>query len=424
MTIVADLFATTSRLSTANKILATVGVIVAGTILSAIWSVQRNVAKLKRLNPNITSPQFSERNNVLVHKESIQVVSQMMEYWESSGEVKDRVDITKNMFNVALHIISSAAFGKQLDWVEDPTKIQAGHKRTFKQNLQFVVHKLTTYLATPKFMFKLPIQKLKDIKSNFDEFHQYMTELYLEAKKPENLNKSNLMSALVKASMNESEYSSLADDEHETTAGTLNYAFTLLASNPRIQERLHQEIVSVCGNEIPDYKHLNEIPYTFAVMNETLRLYPPVIAIPKVAVGEQTLGRYVIPDGSHVGIHAHGLHYNSKYWGPDPEKFRPERWFSDQECASSASKVRERISESTAIRSFFKFDRWAFVPFSEGVRSCLGRRFAEVEMLVVLIMVCQKYEFSVPNGDAALKSSNFITLKTTDHVTLRMNKRK
>lgn len=116
----------------------------------------------------ITSPQFSEKNNLLVHKETIQVVSQMMEHWESTGEINGEIDITKNMMNVALHIISSAAFGKQLDWVEDATKIQDGHKRTFKQNLQFVVHELINYIGTPKFLFYLPIPKLKELESNFD----------------------------------------------------------------------------------------------------------------------------------------------------------------------------------------------------------------------------------------------------------------
>jgi cytochrome P450 len=155
-------------------------------------------------------------------------------------------------------------------------------------------------------------------------------------------------------------------------------------------------------------------------MYEALRLYSPAEGIPKMAVGDQHLGDYVIPDGSYVYLHAFRVQYNPKHWGEDARIFRPERWFVDPQCASSAAYCYQKTSD-TVLKSFFKFTRYAFIPFSDGPRSCLGRRFAEVEFMTAIVELIRHLEFSVPIGtkqEELLKGDVTVTFRPTQPIEL------
>lgn len=168
---------------------------------------------------------------------------------------------------------------------------------------------------------------------------------------------------------------------HETTAGTLAFAFGLLALHPTAQERLYDEIKAVIGNGEFQYQMLNSMPFTLAIMYETLRMYPPVESIPKYTLAETTtLGKYVIPKDCLVDIHAFGAHFHPS-WGEDRFVFNPKRWFNDPVCADSASAT---LSDSASLKGFLKSYRYAFIPFSDGPRACLGKRFAEIEFMTCL----------------------------------------
>ncbi|KAH6587212.1 hypothetical protein BASA50_001345 [Batrachochytrium salamandrivorans] len=219
---------------------------------------------------------------------------------------------------------------------------------------------------------------------------------------------------------------------HETTAATMVYALTMLAAHPAAQQRMYEEITLVLKGGDPEYKHIHEMAYTLAVMNETLRLFPPVIGILKYVTNQQTLGKYTIPENTNISLHVSGLHYNPAYWGPDPTVFRPERWFSSPNCAKHATKTSEFFRDNAKSRtqpgqfefqthstdheeispndgatssstlqphlSIFSYNRFAFIPFSEGPRSCIGKRFAQVEFITTLALIVQKYTIHLPDG--------------------------
>jgi len=207
----------------------------------------------------------------------------------------------------------------------------------------------------------------------------------------------DLFSALLGASEDELDSGSgLSDEElignvfmfllagHETTGYTLCYSLGLLALYPDEQERLYQHIKGVMSNlsgivtGIPKYEDMGRFTYSLAVFYETLRLFPPVHGIPKIATEDTTLtvsnaegGKttFPVPSGTEVVCHFPGLHYNPRYW-KDPRKFMPERFLGD-------------------------WPRDAFIPFSQGARACVGRRFSETEGVAVITMLVSKYKVEI-----------------------------
>jgi cytochrome P450 len=160
-------------------------------------------------------------------------------------------------------------------------------------------------------------------------------------------------------------------------------------------------------------------------MYESLRMYSPVEAVPKMAVGDQILGDYVLPSTTNISLHTFFVQYSEEHWKPDPFVFRPERWFADPECAKSARICYDRTSDTT-LKSFFKYSRYAFIAFSDGPRSCLGRRFAEVEFMTAVVILVKSLEFKAPPGISAeelLKSKVTITYRPSQPVELFLSPR-
>jgi len=203
----------------------------------------------------------------------------------------------------------------------------------------------------------------------------------------------DLLSGLLDAAQDEpGSEAALSDDEligntfifllagHETTAHTLCFSFALLALYPDEQERLYQHIKEVMSslNGMPAYEDMSRFTQSLAVFYETLRLFPPVAAIPKVAAQDTTLtvsnvngGKttFPVPSGTQVELHVPGLHYNPRYW-KEPHKFMPERFLGD-------------------------WPKDAFIPFSQGARACLGRRFFETEGIAIMTMLVSRYKIEV-----------------------------
>ena len=113
---------------------------------------------------------------------------------------------------------------------------------------------------------------------------------------------------------------------YETSAGTLNWAWWLLAVNPAAED----ELLAEARNLLPSPEHvtqeaLTEMSYTQQVLEETLRLYPPVWLFTRRSIAEDSLERFDVPEGTDIYLSPYLLHRSAKYW-PDPETFRPERF--------------------------------------------------------------------------------------------------
>ncbi|ORY30708.1 cytochrome P450 [Rhizoclosmatium globosum] len=347
----------------------------------------------------IVAPAFSEQNNILVHAASTRIAQEMFASWDRN-KTGPRVQVSKDMTKFALAIISSAGFGIEFAWHDMNDKnVWHGHSLSFKNALEIVVQRAVAFAVMPKALKMLPFKWMKDTKKGYDEFNQYLDEL-LDREVPER--PKNIVEMLLKASQEDSS-AGLTRQElkgnafvlifagHETTANTLSYALALLAIHQDKQESLYKESINVLEeSQAPEYSDISKLTYALAVMNETLRHFPQPSTIPKYTADKTLiLGDTVLPPKTVLSFATAALHMHTDIWGPDASEFKPERWNEKKESMLG------------------------FLPFSEGPRACLGKRFAQIEFITLLTMISVRYKWYVPDGVAEKELLESGTLLTT-----------
>ncbi|TCD69149.1 Ubiquitin fusion degradation protein 4 [Steccherinum ochraceum] len=328
----------------------------------------------------ISGPAFTEPNNRLVWDETVSVMNDLFDnVWGDKKQVtiEHALEITMPL---ALFVIGAAGFGRRLNWKEE-LKAPPGHTMTFKDALYTVSDGIVTKIIAPKWLGSIS-PRIKRTLQAFDELEKYMVEM-IESRKGAVTKEQryDLFSSLLNANDGNADGIKLADREllgnifvfliagHETTAHTLCFALGLLALFPDEQDKVYEEILKVIpGDKNPTFQDLGALSYVDCVLNETLRMYPPVSYQHDFESHREPV-TFVVPKGAGISIHTVGLHNNPKYWD-EPEIFKPSRFQGD-------------------------WPRDAFLPFSGGVRSCLGRRFAELESIVAITMLVKKYKITI-----------------------------
>jgi cytochrome P450 len=153
----------------------------------------------------------------------------------------------------------------------------------------------------------------------------------------------------------------------ETTALTLAWAMYLTSKHPQAAERIRAEGQQVYGDRAPTAADYSALAYTRAVIQETMRLYPPIWGLIRVASKPDEIDGKEIKVGDRVVMFAYGVHHNPKYWD-EPEEFRPERFIGNQ----------KRVP-------------YTYLPFGGGKRSCIGGAMSQVENTLALSILLRKF---------------------------------
>jgi cytochrome P450 len=161
---------------------------------------------------------------------------------------------------------------------------------------------------------------------------------------------------------------------HETTASTLAWAWYLLAKAPWAELAVQREIESVCGDRPPTFEDVQGLVYCRAVVEETLRLYPPVAILARQARERDVIGRITVEPAAVVMISPWLLHRSPDLWDR-PNHFLPERFLGEARPST-----------------------YAYVPFAVGPRACPGMTFGLVESVICLATLAQRFRFRLPPG--------------------------
>ncbi|MBA2662751.1 MAG: cytochrome P450 [Bradymonadaceae bacterium] len=156
---------------------------------------------------------------------------------------------------------------------------------------------------------------------------------------------------------------------HETTANALSWTWHLLGQNPDCEARLHAELDEVLAGRTPTFEDLPKLVYTRMVIDESMRLYPPVPLVARMSHEADVISGYQIPPNLFIFICPYVTHRHPKYW-PDAERFDPER-FDPQNPIERP--------------------RFAYFPFLGGPRQCIGNTFAIMEAQLCLATIASRY---------------------------------
>lgn len=167
---------------------------------------------------------------------------------------------------------------------------------------------------------------------------------------------------------------------HETTATALTWTWTLLSQHPDVARKLQAEVDAVLGDRIPTFEDVPKLRYVAMVVQESMRLYPPVWVFERQALADDVILGYAIPKGTVVAVSPYVLHRNPRYWD-NPEGFDPERF-----------------SPETVAQSGDRRPKHAYLPFSVGPRQCIGNSFALMEAQLVVAMTARRFRPSLVPG--------------------------
>ena len=169
-----------------------------------------------------------------------------------------------------------------------------------------------------------------------------------------------------------------------------------MAKNPHIQTK----VIAECEKNNFNFSSFNSLasyPFIDAVINETMRLYPAGWVIARNSKVSDSVGNNFVAKNKVVAVCPYVTHLDQRWW-KNPHEFNPER-FLDQEQMD-------------------KLPRGAFVPFSIGRRNCIGSRFAQIEMMILIIEFFKKFTLSTQLGEVGVKG--FVTLKNAEPIIVKI----
>lgn len=187
---------------------------------------------------------------------------------------------------------------------------------------------------------------------------------------------------------------------HDTTALTLTYTWFLLSEHPDIERRVHAELADVIGDERPGMEHVRELEYLEWVIQEAMRLYPPVYTIFREPTQDFELSGYDVAAGTTLMLPQWGVHRSDRFYD-DPETFDPERWRPER------SKQRPRF---------------AYFPFGGGPRHCIGKHLAMLEAQLIVATTAQSYRLEFL-GETPLELMPSLTAHPRQEMRMRVERR-
>ena len=173
---------------------------------------------------------------------------------------------------------------------------------------------------------------------------------------------------------------------HETTANALTFTLHLLGNHPDIQQNIYDELIDIESQTDDIAEQLQKMTYTNAVLNESMRLYPPAWITDRENIEDDDFLGFKIKAKTLIGVSFYELHRNPKYW-ENPQEFNPERFLGEQKKVSNQY----------------------FYPFGAGPRMCIGLGFAMYEMSLTLSYIIKKY--TILSQNKHIQINPLITLK-------------
>ncbi|KAJ6785447.1 hypothetical protein PWT90_07109 [Aphanocladium album] len=434
-----------------------------------------------RHHRKLTSGSFNEANAALTFEEAVRQSESMLQKWTNGGEqgVRNEAErggeksnnkhgwllesVAEDVTKLTLHIINYIGFGLRMLWPGEKLpagtepelakflslKAPAGHHTSFVDatdvtHLKRLRNQLTNKDGPERLPFDIPKRAAQEARDYVKYCNELLDMRLAEAKqwRPEAKTSAvgmDLLGHLARTGHDDGREPDrrlilgnafiLQLAGHETTATAMHHIIILLACHPEMQRRMQKDVDSVVGDADPSTWEYSKVvnallgSHVGAAVYETLRLMPPVVAVPKKAAAEEVVTKdgqsYTIPKGMPVSLDVVGSAMNPRYWPTRAKQdgsgqtdicdWRPTRWLrtttkpegardtaaDDQGEEDDEEASYDKNVGPTSSEKLFRPVRGSFLAFSDGARSCIGRRVAQTEMMAALAVIFRKHSIEL-----------------------------
>jgi cytochrome P450 len=333
---------------------------------TGLWGVQGDEHREHR---KLLLPAF-HRDRVAGYRDDIVALTdRMLERWKPG----DTLELHDEFLALTARIATAILFGG-----EDSDDVdEAGPEHTAERIWELVASPLTQ--LAPYDLPGLPYRRFVDLVAIWD---RQMRNIIDRKRSSAAIGHADVLSSLILAT-NDDGRPAMTEDElvghvgslfgaaHETTASALTWTVFLLAQHPSVASDLVDELDGRLNGDPPSSDQLSDLPFLDHVVNESLRVIPPVPVTWRIAAEQVELRGHAIPAGTEVYASTYHTHHMPELFS-NAESFEPRRW--------------ENFHPST----------YQFIPFGAGPRRCMGDVFALVEMKIVLLMLLQRFRVQFP----------------------------
>lgn len=349
----------------------------------------------------IMQPAFHRERVAAFGGTMVRLTEAMLNSWDEKSRRGEPLDVAAEMHALTLRIVCQTLLSAE---VSSQTET-VGH--SLDELLSQVMNRTTGLLALPRWLPTPKNWRLKKARGALDQIIRGVISARLNGGRSE----GDLLDLLI-AARDEETGERMTDQQlrdevmtiflagHETTANALSWTLLLLSEHPTVARTFRSELAQVLGQRTPTVEDLPRLLYTGQVIQEAMRLYPPVWLFVRQVSNDDEIGGYHIPRQSYVMLSPYLTHRDPEFW-QNPEGFDPERFSAD----------RLRL-----------LPRFAYFPFGGGPRICIGNSFAQMEAQLVLASIAQRFELErLPGSRIELYPS--VTLRARSGIPMTVRKR-
>ncbi|KAJ5168653.1 Cytochrome monooxygenase FUM15 [Penicillium canariense] len=349
--------------------------------------------------------------------EMVKLIQQDLEQRQASGDEGNIITVRTWASRATLDIIGVAGMDHDFDSLRDPSnRLNQSYQQIFTSpsvatKMLFILGMMMGDLTL---LQKMPTQRNKDIEEGggvIRDVARQMIRLKKDKMKDPNTQTGvDIISVAMCSGVLDEE--NLVDQlmtflgaGHETTATAMQWAVYALCKNPEVQTKLREEIRAnlppiSSENQGPiEATTIDNLPYLHAVCNEILRFHPSVPGTVRTAVKDTSLVGKPIPKGTTLIISPEVLNHMEELWGPDADKFNPERFMGPGMANTGGAN-----------------SNYAFLTFIHGPRSCIGQGFAKAELACLLAATVGRFHMELQYPDRKLELREGATVAPKDGV--------